>query len=322
MIEFAYKYLFILLPLPLLTYYLLPQSKNNNFKITSGIRFPHYNLFINKLDQSNNIKNKYLNLILYFLIWLFLITACAKPLWIGAPLNFLKHGRDLMLAIDISGSMDERDMTGNYRINRLDVVKYIGSEFIEKRVDDRIGVILFGSKAYLYSPLSFDHDMVTKMLQDAQIGFAGTYTAIGDAIGLAIKQFKNLNNQELVLILLSDGGNTSGAVDPISAAKVAKDQGIKIYTIGIGGKSTGVGARQSLDEDTLKEIATITSRQYFRDTDEKSLQQIYATINKLEPLGEDSVVFRPIKDLFYWPLSLALFLSLFLFIKNNIYKHI
>jgi len=324
MIKFANLWIFFLLPLPILSYYFLPKVKNN----ISGIRFPHYDLLKDFSENNFNYKN-YFNLFLYFLCWILLLIATARPQWIGSPINFVKHGRDLMLAIDISGSMDERDMTQNYNVNRLDVVKYIATEFIEKRTDDRLGIILFGTKAYLYSPLSFDHQMITKLLQDTQIGFAGTYTAIGDAIGIAIKQLKKANNRELVLILLSDGGNTSGMVEPTAAAKIAAEQGIKIYTIGVGGASKGPSFmnHQNLDEKTLQEIANLTNGKYFLATNKENLQKIYDTINKLEPLGKDSITFRPIKDLFYWPLAITFVLSLILLINikfklfDRLYEH-
>jgi len=256
--------------------------------------------------------------------WSLLILACTNPQWLGKPLPIKQEGRNIMLAVDLSPSMDIPDLQrNNTTINRLQTVKEVARGFIDKRQGDKLGLILFGSKAYLQTPLTFDHDTVRNMLDDATIGLAGDRTAIGEAIGLAVKKFSTEQAKSRILILLTDGGNNSGLVDPIEATELAKDNHIKIYTVGIGASkmlvrgffgSKFINPSADLDESLLQKIASSTQGQYFRAQDEKTLINILEAINQLEPVSTDNKTARPVIPLFYWPLAAAIvFFSLIIF---------
>jgi Ca-activated chloride channel family protein len=235
-------------------------------------------------------------------------------------------GRDLLLAVDISGSMETPDMNWNGEaVNRLTTVKLVVGDFVKRRESDRLGLVLFGTNAYLQAPLTFDRNTVNRLLQEAQLGFAGEKTAIGDAIGLATKRLRQRPEGSRVLILLTDGANTAGKVAPLKAAQLATQSGIKIYTIGIGADQmtkpglfgTNFGARtinpsRDLDEATLQTIANESGGQYFRARSPEDLELIYQQLDSLEPIEQKAETFRPTKSLFYWPLGLALTLSMML----------
>ena len=221
--------------------------------------------------------------------------------------------------------MEIADLDDEYT-NRLEVVKQVAGDFIHRREGDRIGLILFGSEAYLQTPLTFDHTTVAGLLQDTVIGIAGRETAIGDAIGMAIKHLKHLQHagEEAVLVLLTDGANNAGNVQPRKAAELAAQQKLRIYTIGVGGESHRVqgifGMRMvnpsaDLDEETLRTIARLTGGQYFRATDKNSLLAIYHQLDQLEPTQKGNRVVRPIDELFIWPLGFALIMSFLLALR-------
>jgi Ca-activated chloride channel homolog len=252
--------------------------------------------------------------LLFALVWLALVAAAARPQWLGNPQEVPTTGRRLLLAVDVSGSMANQDMANGY--NRLQVVQRVAGEFIRQRHGDRVGLILFGSRPYLQAPLTGDLTTVDEFLHQAVVGVAGTATALGDAIGLAIKRLREDANQsggkgEEVLILLTDGSNTAGAMPPEQAAKLAAAAGLRIYTIGVGSAGGGFfGGGSDLDEDTLKAIAKATSGEYFRAADAGTLQQVYTRIDRLEPSAGRSQWYRPSEEWFAWPLGLALLLSL------------
>ncbi|WP_077216751.1 VWA domain-containing protein [Piscirickettsia litoralis] len=249
-----------------------------------------------------------------------LIVAAANPVWIGPAVYNPIAGRNILLAVDISGSMKEKDMyLNNHPATRLAVVKKAASYFIKNRKQDRLGLILFGSKAYLRTPLTFDRTTVLTMLNNATVGLAGQKTAIGDAIGLSIKTLIKYPQKSRVLILLTDGTSNSGALSPMLAAKLARTEGIKIYTIGLGANKmpvqTPFGTRyinpsHSLDIKTLQQIAKTTDGQFFRAQNLNSLNKIYKAIDALEPSESKSQSFRPEQPLYQWPLTTALLLSL------------
>jgi len=224
-----------------------------------------------------------------------------------------------MLAVDLSGSMKRRDMQVEKDwVTRLDVVKRVAGEFIERRDGDRIGLILFGTRAYLQAPLTFDRPTVRTLLQESVIGLAGEQTAIGDAIGLGVKRLRERPAENRVLILLTDGANTAGEVHPMDAARFAAKLGLKIYTIGVGADvammrrlygSVRVNPSADLDEPTLAAIARATGGRYFRARQTNELVEIYRTLDELEPVISDDEQFRPTIELFYWPLGLALLLA-------------
>ncbi|MEE9356751.1 MAG: VWA domain-containing protein [Methylococcaceae bacterium] len=261
-------------------------------------------------------------MLLPILAWCLLVLAGARPQWLGEPIEQTVSGRDLMLAVDLSGSMNIEDFVQNDRcVSRLKVTKQVADRFIENRVGDRIGLILFGSNAYLQVPLTFDRKTVRVLLNEAFIGLAGDKTAIGDAIGLALKRLRKQQTQTKVLIVLTDGANTAGEVSPLKAAELAKQAGLKIYTLGMGANEATLrrmheaGCRVSLsdlDEDTLTKVAQTTGGQYFRAKSTQELEEIYRILNDLEPTEKDKQFFRPQSELYIWPLGVALILGFFI----------
>lgn len=315
MFEFIWPLAFCLLPLPIVTWKLMSAIKQDEI----ALMVPFFGRLKNQV-QSSNIKGgtafRYGWLVL---TWLLLLTALARPQWLGEPINLPASGRDLLLAVDISGSMKTPDLKLEGKaVSRLQVVKKVVGEFVERRKNDRLGLVLFGSQAYLQAPLTFDRSTVRQLLEEAQLGFAGEKTAIGDAIGLAIKRLRLRPAESRVLILLTDGANTSGKVSPQQAAKLAEQTKVKVYTIGVGademqtggifGTSFGqrtVNPSADLDEKTLMTLAELTGGQYFRARNPQELQQIYTLLDTLEPIEQDQEVFRPSSSLYHWPLLLA-----------------
>ena len=322
MIQFIWPWIAVLLPLPLIMRFILPVK--NTLK-DAALRIPFMDDFNTTATTDTVTKKNTLLMLLATLAWCLLILAATRPQWLGDPIELPVSGRDLMLAVDLSGSMQVEDFRINNQIvNRLQATKYVASQFIKSRQGDRIGLILFGKQAYLQTPLTFDRKTVNILLQEAAIGLAGKETAIGDAIGLAIKRLVDLDknnskkSQSRVLILLTDGANTAGEITPIKAAELAAKNNLKIYTIGIGAdemiQQTFFGAQRinpsaDLDEKTLRAIADKTGGRYFRARDTKELKKIYSLLNKLEPTEKESQSFRPVSALFYWPLSAALFIA-------------
>ncbi len=309
----AYPWLLVLLPLPILLRIVLPaQAKSED----AAIRVPFY-ARISRFGTSRAVSSSsQLKMLVMVLIWILLVIAAARPQWLGEPIELPVEGRNLMLAVDVSGSMQETDMVldGEYQ-DRLTIVKNIVAQFIEKRVGDRVGLILFGDNAYIQAPLSFDRRTVNTLVDESEIGIAGKKTAIGDAIGLAVKRLREIDSEDKVLVLLTDGENTAGSVDPEQAGKIAADAGLKIYTIGVGadeayrrsffGRTQRYNPSAGLDEKTLQQIAAVTGAKYFRARSTKELDQIYQEIDKLEPVVGEGEVFRPITELYYLPLVLA-----------------
>ena len=284
------------------------------------------------LDDSASIKTsswqRRLLLLVLSLCWLSALLAIARPVWIGAPVSMPTNGRDILLAVDISGSMEQEDMRLNGReVNRLIAVKAVVGDFVVKREGDRLGLILFGEKAYLQTPLTFDRKTMQTLLNEAQIGFAGSNgTAIGDAVGLAVKRLQDRPENHRVVILLTDGSNNAGELDPMEAADLARRAKVKIYTVGIGAESQqswGLFGSQvtnpsaDLDESALQGIADATGGQFFRARDPEELAAIYRELNRLEPLEQTAETIRPVSTLFHWPLALTFFLSLVLVLSRS-----
>ncbi|MCR8922878.1 VWA domain-containing protein [Dasania sp. GY-MA-18] len=321
MLEFQLPWVFYCLPLPLLAYLLLPRAKQQQ----TAVRVPFYHsLEVMQQQHSHKSQQRPLQLTGLVLCWLLLVTAAAQPTWIGDPIHLPTEGRDLMLAVDLSESMRMEDMqAGDELVNRLVAVKAVINDFVDRRAGDRIGLILFGSQAYIQAPLTFDRETVKRFMRESQIGFAGPATAIGDAIGLAVKRLRKRPGDKHVLILLTDGANTAGEVQPLAAAKFAAQHNITIYTVGVGadqlttpgffGSSFGartINPSKDLDEDTLQKIAALTGGKYFRAKNPKELLEIYRLVDELEPTEADAKTFRPSLSLFYWPLAVAVIISL------------
>jgi len=312
MLSWQWPFLFVLLPLPLL----VRRFGNKQESSVSAIQVPFFDA-VRKLnnEQLNPKRSSWFKAALLWLLWTSLLVAAARPTWVGEPVNLPQDRRDLMLAVDISGSMQERDMLVNQGYtDRITAVKVVVGDFIQKRAGDRIGLILFGQQGYLQTPLTYDAKTVNQQLQEAQLGFAGNATAIGDSIGLAIKRLRGRPADSRVLILLTDGANTAGS-DPLQAAEIASEAEIRIHTVGVGadevikkglfGRSRRINPSTDLDEKTLLAIADKTGGKYFRARNPKELQQIYAEIERLEPIPEDQT-FRPTRSLLHWPLTAAL----------------
>ena len=254
-----------------------------------------------------------IRLVIALLAWCALVLAAARPQWIGDPVSLPVRGRDLMLALDLSGSMREQDMKSDAGFEaRIDVVKRVAGDFVARRTGDRVGLILFGTRAYLQAPFTLDLDTVSEMITETVLGLAGEQTAIGDAIGLAVKRLRERPMERRVLVLLTDGADTASQVDPVAAARFAADEEITIHAIGIGADEEASRrwfgtqrTRSVLDESTLQTITDMTGGRYFRALDAVELEEIYRLIDVLEPVGGDDEVFRPTRELFHWPLGLS-----------------
>ena len=317
MLSFVWPWFYLILPLPIL-YRKLRRSANTESPYLESTILLSIAQTQNRLVSSTSQRR--LLILLLIIAWLSLVTAIARPVNIGDPVALPKTGRDILLAVDISGSMEREDMIINGRqVNRLYAVKSVVGEFVDTREGDRLGLILFGERAYLQTPLTFDTKTLQDLLIEAQIGFAGNGTAIGDAIGLSVKKLKERPDSSRVLILLTDGSNTAGILSPSEASEIAKKAKVKIYTIGIGdGRQrnqglfgqTLVNQNNDLDERTLTAIADLTGGKYFRARDPRELRSIYDQLNKLEPIDQDEELLRPITSLFHWPLALFLTCSL------------
>jgi Ca-activated chloride channel family protein len=309
----AWPWALVALPLPLLVRKLLPESASVQ---DAGLKVPNLNAFAvlrQRPETEHLLSWKFL---LAAAAWVLLVVAAARPERIGDELEIPVSGRNLMLAVDLSGSMDQKDFVlGNRRVDRLTATKAVASDFIGRREGDRIGLILFGERAYLQVPLTLDRETVKILLLEAEIGLAGEKTAIGDAITLAVKRIyeQEVDAGDQVLVLLTDGANTAGEIEPLKAAELAQQVGLRIYTIGIGAEklevSSLIGGRRNinpsadLDEATLTGIADKTGGRYFRATDTARLQDIYRLVDELEPVDEAEAGFRPVRTLFYWPLA-------------------
>lgn len=313
MFEFNWPWLLLLLPLPLLIRFFSSAGQAQTPLVLPNLPY---------IETATSTATKKPRAIWpLILMWLCLVVASARPMWIGEPQSIPQQGREMMLAVDLSGSMQVEDMQINNRlVDRLSLVKTVVADFIQQRKGDRVGLIFFADNAYLQAPLTFDLKTVSGYMQQAILGLVGEQTAIGEGIGLALKRFDAADNPQKVLILLTDGQNNAGEVKPLEAAKFAKQQGVKIYTIGVGAdayyKRTLFGKQKvdpsrDLDEATLKTIAEQTGGQYFRARDASSLTNIYAELDKLEPVEQAQQQFRPQTDLFHWPLAIALLLSIF-----------
>lgn len=317
MYEFAWWWLFGLLPLPLLIRQLWRPAKQ---RVGLALKVPFLQDFLQGEAASEKAWTSWLALALAALAWLALVTAAARPIWVGESVALPVSGRDLMLAVDLSGSMQEQDFILNRQVvDRLVATKAVAGEFISKRSGDRIGLVLFGDQAYLQAPLTFDRHTVLQLLKESAIGLAGERTAIGDAIGLALKRLQNSPEKNRVLILMTDGANTAGSVSPLEAADMAAAAGLKIYTVGIGSESDAarslfgfqlMNPNADLDERSLRAIADKTGGQYFRARDTEEFHKIYAELDRLEPVEQAAQQWRPQQELFRWPLLAAFVLVL------------
>jgi len=347
-LSWVYPWLLLLLPLPWFIWRFLPPVHQPQ----AIAHIPFASDWGEDEIRSPRSGSATLRLFLLSLVWLFLLLAAARPEWHGDAVELPVSGRDLVLAVDISGSMRTQDfMLNGQAVDRLTATKAVADAFIQRREGDRVGLILFGSKAYVQTPLTFDRQTVRILLNESAIGLAGKSTAIGDAIGLTVKRLQQsaLSKQstgndpleraketakqtaqlDRVLVLLTDGVNTAGDITPQQGTDLAVKAGLKIYTIGIGADSMNVssffGSRQinpsaELDEKGLTAIAEQTGGRYFRARDTSELNTIYQHIDQLEPIERERDMFRPLHALFMWPLAISLLLAILLLASNLPWK--
>lgn len=314
MFELATPLALWLLPLPLLLIFLLPAYAP---RPEQAVRVPFYSIVAAQALRPVAAK-RIASLMWLSLVWTLLVVALAGPRWVGEPLPLKRQGYNIMLVLDVSGSMEQDDFSYNGApATRLETVVRAASAFVNERVGDRLGLIVFGTRAYLQTPLTFDRKNVLERLKDASVGLAGNTTSIGDALGLAVKRMQNTPRKGRVAILLTDGVSNTGMLTPLRAAALARDADIRVYTIGLGADEPMQNfpdffagtASPELDEATLQEIARLTRGRYFRATDTQSLANIYDTINRLEPVEQEQSSLRPQIEYYPWPLAGALLLG-------------
>jgi len=314
MINFDLPWLFLALPLPLLIYW-LPAKSNNSIM---ALKMPQLVAGISTTEQVN--KKSRLPLLVLSIVWSLLVVSATQPQWLGEAVDIPTEGREMMIAVDLSGSMQIEDMEINGRsADRLEMLKVVLGDFIERRVGDRLGLILFADDAYMQTPMTYDRKTVKQMLDESVLGLVGKKTAIGDAIALAAKRFDNKEQSNRVLLLLTDGQNTAGKISPEDALELAVAKGITIYTIGIGADSMiqrslfgnrRVNPSSELDESSLQKIANDTQGKYFRARDSQGMEEIYQILDQLEPVEQEQQQMRPLSALFQWPLGAAFIISI------------
>ena len=308
--EFAWPYVALCLPLPWLLRRLWRPAA-----LGQAMRLPYPGLPLQATTMRHTPRGV---MLLAALAWLCLVAAAMRPQWVGPPQSDQRSGRAMMLAVDLSGSMRLDDMVlAGRRVSRFGAVEAIASDFIARRTGDEMGLVLFGSGAYAVTPLTYDLDAVRAQLQSATVGLAGGETAIGDAVAVASKRLAALPEQQRVLILLTDGVNNTGAISPRDATRVAKAQGVRVYTIGIGATrmsvpgffgSQVINPSEDLDENLLRSMAQDTGGRYFRATDTAELADAYRAIDALEPMPRQGPTLRPRHELFRAPLLLSILL--------------
>ena len=314
-IEFAWPWVFALLPLPILVWWLMPPYRARQ----ASIQVPFFDRVAAATGQTPQrgavvMRRRAAQMIAATLIWILIVAALARPQWVSDPLIHEVSARDLILAVDISGSMDQADFRGSdgQTLTRLDGVKRVIKDFIARRHGDRIALILFGTRAYVQVPFTQDLATAQQLLDQTQVGMAGQQTAIGDTIGLAIKTFEKSTAKQKLLILLTDGNDTASRVPPEHAADIARQNGVAVYTIGVG--DPAASGENRVDLGVLQAVASTTGGRFFRAEDGAQLQAIYADIDRLAPAALQTLSWRPKLPLFQWPLGAAVLLALLLWL--------
>ena len=330
--QFAYPYAFLLLFLPFIWRIVIPAIKGlhgdalkvpfiadlEKISIKSGGIWRNGNI-----NQETDFSRQFW---LLYLVWCLLVTAAARPQWVGEPIRIKNESRDIMLVLDISTSMLAQDFAiNNRKIDRLSAVKITAADFVKKRANDRIGLILFGTRAYLQSPLTYDKQSLIDILWAMDAGMAGDSTSLGDATGLALKHLKDKNTKtsNKAIILLTDGESNDGSLSLPQAIKLAEEEGIRTYTIGVGSRNAFrglfAGLASGVDERGLKALAAATQGEYFRAESATDLQKIYNLIDRLEANDTPTKYIRERKELFYIPLLAAILsaMALALAIRRN-----
>ena len=307
MLEFAYPLAFLLLPLPLLVWKLLPPRRVRS----SALRVPFFREVVAAAGLEARagaivIARRWLQMVVAILAWVLLVTGLAKPEWVGEPIVRTEAARDIMLAIDLSASMDQRDFPdgqGN-NVSRFEAVQRVVDRFVAERESDRIGLIVFGARAYLQLPFTRDLETAAALVDLMQVGMAGPQTALGDSIGLAIHSFESSEVEDRVLILLTDGNDTASKMTPINAADIAKQNGVAIYTIGIG--DTEASGEDRVDFATLETIANRSGGEFFNAEDETALAEIYSLIDASTAADVRTQSWRPRESMVHWPAGIAI----------------
>ncbi|WP_296933052.1 VWA domain-containing protein [uncultured Marinobacter sp.] len=323
MLSLAWPWVLVLLLLPLILKWRKPGGQSVDAPV---LPVGHWLSDLPGVSRRGNAVPLWQQLLL-FLMWTLLVIALARPQHVGEQVQMPVSGRDLMLVVDISPSMDEQDMVLQGRsINRLQAVKRVLDDFISRRQGDRLGLILFGTEPYVQAPLTFDLETVRTLMREAGLGMAGRATAIGDAVGLATKRLRNRPQDQRVVVLLTDGANTAGEITPDKATEIAAAASIRLYTIGIGAESMvqrgllgsrRVNPSRDLDENLLTRMAKQTGGEYFRARSLPELELIYESIDQLEPIELEGKFFRPVTELYVWPAGLAVLLWLTLFLVRH-----
>lgn len=306
MITFAYPWAFLLLPLPLLVWHFMPPHREQ----VPALRFPFFRKIADVAGSEARagavvLSQPQFQMFAAALCWLLVVVALARPERVGEPIEITKAARDVVLAIDISGSMDARDIAtpDGGRKQRLEAVRDVVRAFVEGRDGDRMALIVFGSKAYVQAPLTDDLSTITALLDRTEVGMAGPHTALGDAIGLSIRTFEASEIEQRLLILLSDGGDTASRMSPVNAAEIASQKGVEIHTVGVGDPdATG---ENRVDIPTLQQIASRTGGAFFFADDQAALTDVYRRIDELAPRQVETLSYRPRQALAYLPLALA-----------------
>jgi Ca-activated chloride channel family protein len=304
----------MLLPLPLLTYFVLPRYRQSR----TAVRVPDL-MRLSRITGETPTEGAvvasrtFAQYGLLVLVWLSVIAALARPQWVEEPITKTVPTRDLLLAVDLSGSMDARDFTDSEgrQVDRLTAVKLVLDEFLTRREGDRVGLIVFGSAAFVQAPFTEDLEVIRLLLDETQVRMAGPKTVVGDAIGLALTVFERSEVQERVLILLTDGNDTGSAVPPVRAAEIARDDDIVIHTVAVG--DPAAAQEEKLDTETLEAISGTTGGRYFFAADREELEGIYTELDALNPRKVETLSHRPQHDLFHWPLAAGLLLSFLYF---------
>ncbi len=311
MLEVAYPWVFLLLPAPLLAFWLLPTYREPR----RGLRLPFFAQLAHAAGETPApgalvMRRGWVQSTIAVVVWGLTIAALARPQWVEDPIERIDPARDLLLAVDLSGSMDTRDFVDpdGTRMDRLSAVKRVLGDFITRRSADRLGLIVFGQAPYMQAPFTLDHDLVRQLLDESRVGMAGPQTMLGDAIGLAIKHFDHAETDEKVLVLLTDGNDTGSRVPPTRAAEIAAERDIVIYTIGVGDPEAAGEA--PLNADLLRGIARGTGGEFFRADDRSQLEAVAAAIDVLEPSELETLSYRPKLPLYFWPLGAAIGLAL------------
>jgi Ca-activated chloride channel family protein len=311
MIELVFPYALLLLPAPVFVRWLVPPHRER----MSGLRIPFFRRIaaaVGEEPRSGSVvlRRRWFEILLASLVWLALVIALARPERVGEPVEVTKAARDGVLAIDISGSMDEVDFAAEdgTTMQRLEGVKRVVGRFIEEREGDRVALIVFGEKAFVQSPFTEDLRTVRELLEQTQVGMAGPNTVIGDAIGLAIRIFEASEIEERLLIVLSDGADTGSRMSPLNAAEIAAGNGVEIFTVGVGDPS-GEGA-QRVDASALEDIASRAGGRFFFADDEEGLENVYSRIDEMSPRKIETLSFRPRQSLGFLPLAAAALVGL------------